>query len=210
MNNLNSIVPYKNLGQYAVNKAGAVEVISDPLYDRRTYTSGTTQQIFFADQRGQGGRTFGDTNMSAPGAIPAPQSFLIDAISIDFLPSIDPGRSAVGEDPDFLNDIWALASAKAWLKLEIGEKPQLIQAPLMKFPSPYRLDVAPAIASTTAAMEHVIDYTTLSGAPFRVVPMLLPQSQNFSVTLDFDGGVTVVNDVDIQINLHGTKYRAVQ
>lgn len=198
--------------KFAVNRAGEVEAVRNPLYDYQTYGSaGATSFTFFAVPKGQGGKTFADTNMEVAGSLPNPKRFLALGMSIQFFPGVFPSAApaAAGID-NFVNDVWEVFSAEAWLDFFIGSKSYL-QAPLNAFPAITRLSGFAAVSDATTAASDLFSrtsYASTSGTPFALnPPLMLEPTQNFSITLNFPTVVAISADARIGVHLHGVLYR---
>lgn len=199
--------------KYAVNRPGQIEAIKQPLYDYQAYPAiGATQLNFFAIPKGQAGKTLADTNMETAGALPNPKRFLTTGISVQFFPgtvfpSAGPAAAAIDA---FVNDVWEIFSAAAWVELFIGSK-SYVQAPLNSFPAVTRLSgfSSQANASTAAAAQHTrTSYAAASGVPFKLEPpIMLEPTQNFSVSINFPAAVAITNAGRIGVHLHGVSYR---
>jgi len=197
--------------QYSVNKAGQQEIIWNPLYDSGTYLlAGQSQLTFFQVPNGQSSKTFEDTNMEAAGQLPSPQSFLCTGICVEMFPAALPGRNiAAASIASNWNDIYEVFKS-GYLEFNIGSKNYLRDAPVGKFPPSYRIAGGAALATTTAAESAVIDYASVAGAPYSIVPFTIPQTQNFKVTLNWDTAVGITADMPIRVTLQGFLYRDAQ
>lgn len=197
--------------KYDVNRAGAVEALWAPLYDFQTYpTAGVNEMLFFQVPQGQGGKTLDDTNMEVAGSLPAPKEFLITSVQVAFYPAAVPGRQAAGAVATNWNDVYTLGQS-GHVRLFIGSKEYVVDAPIGKFPPRWWLRGSDAAATTTAAVSNVIDYAVFAGPIYEIVPYRLIPTQNFSVTLRFPNGqVPVTADSRIGIVLGGFLYRLSQ
>lgn len=210
-----------NLNQmkrYDVNRAGAVEALWAPLYDYQTYpAAGVNELIFYQVPQGQGGKTQDDTNIEIAGSLPAPKEFLITSVQVVFYPAADPGRTdtiALGSVATNWNDVYAL-SQSGHLRLFIGSKEYVLDAPLGKFPPRWwiRGSDAVAVAQTAVTTDNgsIIDYAVFGGPIYEVVPYRLIPTQNFSVTLRFANGVVPITaDSRIGVVMGGFLYRLSQ
>ena len=123
---------------------GLLDEDTQPLYDRETYTSGTTTRIrFFTVPLGQAGKTFVHTNMTLSGELPQPQSFRCYGISL----FLGPGATS-GEEKNYL-DVESLFY-EAYLIFHIGEKDKIV-GNCMLFPS--GMGVAPACTGAVATLQ---------------------------------------------------------
>jgi hypothetical protein len=202
----------EELRQFNVNRPDQIEAIKQSLYDDATYlAAGQTQLQFFQTPKGQSGKTLQDTNMTAAGALPAPQSFLVQSIELYMFPS-EALILTVGADTlaTFMNNVYEVAKS-GWLELFIGSKPYLDEAPLMKFPPRCGLSGFAALSDTTtagAARRSVLNYVSVGGPTYELQPpILLVPTQNFIVTLNWSAAVAITADMVIYCNLGGILYR---
>lgn len=201
-----------DLAKYRVNRAGQLEMLRQSLYDFQAYAqAGQTQLIFFQVPQGQSGKTFGDTNMSIAGSLPAGQQFLVQSIEIKFYPGSNPSTGPVADAPEpFVNDTWLFAKS-GWLEFNVGSKNYLREAALDRFPPKTKLDGWASITSTLtagAATEDRISYATLAGRPYPIDPyILLESTQNFNVTLNWPTAVALTNAARVGLVLDGVLVR---
>ncbi len=222
-------VPNRNqLAKYSVNRDGW-EAVRQSLYDSQQYVAaGATQLSFFNLPVGQGTswagggtKNLSDTNMTLAGQLPANQEFLIQSIEILFeptTPTVAAGMPAVfGAQlvDTFINDTYIFRRAGN-LTLVIGSKPYLQEGPLMRFPAKTHFEVQAALADVTTAganLQSRIGVARASGRPYLLSPVdiLLPQNQNFNVTLNWPEGVqAITNPARCFIVLDGILYRKSQ
>jgi len=198
------------LNAYNVNRAGQVEAIKASLYDFQAYAvGGQTQLQFFQTPKGQGGKTFADTNMTLAGSLPAPMSFLVETIEIYFFPLNAISTAAAAVALENWNDVYDVGKS-GWLELFIGSKPYLDEAPLMKFPPRCGLTgvAAAALAGEVADQAITADYASFGGPVYEMIPpILLVPSQNFNVTLNWPAAVAISLAGRIGINMGGILYR---
>jgi len=205
-----------NPANFAVNVAGMSEAITQPLYSYQPYpAAGSTQPLQFFQNTPTGAVTLEDTNMQLPGQLPAPQSYLVQGIGVDYLSSI---IATLGADSaqNALSDLYAILR-RGVLTFIIGSKNYLIQGPLLQLPVRGHINGVAAVASSTtpaAALETKIAVGFTDGDVFRPRPLLIPASQNFSVTLAWPAGAQPILSADpaarIGVQLYGTLYRPVQ
>lgn len=209
------ISPNRASEQFRVNVPGAAEGIRQPLYDYQEYAAaGQTSLTFFATPAGSNSKTKADTNMTLAGQLPAPQSFLLQQIEIDFFPGVSPTPAKAATASAFLNDVWAVGKG-GLLTLNIMSKVELELAPLNNFPCVNRISgfaAASDVTAAAAAQLQVINYGAWGGPVFKVAPMLIKSSQNFSVVLSWPTAVALPSTVAgrIGVKLGGVLYRAVQ
>lgn len=209
------------LSRYSVNRPGW-EAVKQSLYDFQAYAAaGQSQLTFFALPVGQNGRTLSDTNMTLAGQLPKNQEFLVQSIEIAFYPTTPTVAAGM---PSFfgaqlaqtiINDAYIVGRAGN-LTLTIGAKPYLQEAPLGRFPAKAQFDVSAALSDATtaaAALQTRTGYGKWAGRPYLLdpAPLLLPENQNFSVSLNWSEGVqAITNPGRIGVILDGILYRRSQ
>jgi len=222
------------LSQYKVNRQGA-EGIRQSLYDHLLYpTAGMNQLNFFALPQGQGvtsalggvvgsTKTIADTNMDNSGMLPAGKSFLLTSVEVAFyagtvntantftqaVPSVFAAVAAAAVAGQ-INDI-ATFYLSGSLKLFIGSKTYLEEAPLMRFPPKSQLTLDAAVASNSATTAEVaLASAKISGRPYMVEPPIyLENNQNFVVQLNWPGAVATPSGFNgrVGVILDGYLYR---
>lgn len=200
------------LAQYNVNRADQVEGIRSSLYDSLTYAqAGQTQLSFYQQPKGQGGKTYADTNMTAAGALASPQSFLIETIQLYFFPTAAPGTFGAQITPTFTNDVYNFYKKGGWLELYIGSKAYLDEAPLMKFPPRGGLGGFTTASDQTtiaAASQTLVNYASAGGPVYELdPPILLVPTQNFVVTLNWPTAVAISAAATVVCQMGGVLYR---
>lgn len=212
--------------QFAVNVANMQEAITQPFYSFVPYpAAGTANPLQFfqntptgniTQEVGPGGAGTGGTNMQLQGQLPAGQSFLIQGIGIDYLPGIAAVRFGAESAASHLNDFAAIIK-RGVLTLQIGSKNYLTMANLAQLPSRSHWNGTLAISDQTtpgAALQTFGSLAFADGPVFNPRPLLIPASQNFSVTIAYPGGAVAVPSADanamIGVWLYGTLYRPVQ
>lgn len=206
-----------NPDAYAVNKYGEMEAITQPLYSYQSYpAAGSANPLQFFQSQPIGTITAEDTNMQLAGQLPAPQSFLVQGIGVDYLPGTAAARfgaqSALGQLPD----VFAILR-RGVLVLQIGSKNYLQEGPLMELPPRAHINGVAAVADQTtpaAAFQTFVSVGFSDGPVFTPRPLLIPASQNFSVTLSWPAGAVAIPSADanarIGVQLYGTLYRPAQ
>lgn len=217
---LGPLTPYhppdiSQLQTYNVNRAGQPEVIWQPLYDFQAYPmAGATQFTFFQTPVGQGGSTYGDTNMSLAGSLPRPQEFLVTGIQVYFKPGNAVGRTGVvaATVPENVNDINDILFGESFLKLFIGSKDYLIDGPIGKFPAVFGIHSSGwAMGTTTADMNGKwVDYAKSAGRYYSITPVKIPANQNFNVSLNFPTAIAASVAGTVGVILDGFLYRLSQ
>lgn len=230
----------EDLKMYEVNRPNAAEVIRQPLYDHILYpTAGILQMSFFQLPIGQGVatspgtavgavKTFGDTNMTLGGQLPARQAFLAESIEVDVYPGDDATANtyslplfwdflAVAADAYVPGMIMNDAGFLYWsgrLRLFIGNKDYMVDGPLVKFPPKAHLEVQGALANNSATTGLVgFGAPFASGRPYYLEPPVsLQANQNFAVFLEWPGLVATVSGFNarIGVRLDGYMFRSVQ
>ncbi len=209
-----------DLSRYSVNRPGW-EAIRQSLYDYQAYAAaGQSQLSFFVTPLG-GTRTLTDTNMTLAGQLPKNQEFLIQSIEVFFSPTTPtvaaqmPAAFGAQAIAQIVNDSF-IVGRSGNLVLTIGSKPYLQEAPLGRFPQKCRFSVEGAAADVTtagASLQSRIVYGSWQGRPYLLDPaaLLLPENQNFSVTLSWPEGVqAIANPGRIGVILDGLLYRRSQ
>ena len=210
------------LARYNPNRADSVEGIWQPFYDFQAYAqAGQTSLNFFAVPRGQAGKTLADTNMTLAGQFPAPTAFFCTAIMVAFFPLNDPSVASVTAQRALANWEDAIGVANSgWLELTIGSKVYLTDAPIGKFPPNFTIGgvaaatmaIMPTTAGLTAPVfpQTDVNYARSQGRYYEVTPFLIPQGQNFSVTLNWPAVVAITVAGRIGVILDGFYFRQSQ
>ena len=201
----------EQMRKYSVNRSGAIEAVRQSFYDFQTYAAlGQTQLIFFQVPQGQGGKTLADTNMEVAGQLPSPKTFLIQSMEIYFFPAGDLGQFGAQAAAENINDVDDVRSG-GYLKLFIGSKDYLVEAPLLRFPPKARLGGFAALADVTTAgadLQSRISYAAACGRPYYIDPyILLESTQNFSVSLNWPAAVAIAAAGRIGVVMDGILYR---
>lgn len=202
------------LAAYNPNLANSTEAIWQPQYDYQTYaTTGATSMQFFQTPVGQSGKTLADTNMVSAGQFPAPTAFLCQAVMVLFNPgsnaSITGTTNAASEN---WNDVVSIANS-GYLQMVIGSKPYLTDAPLGKFAPNFTINGAAAVAlanGSTTTLQTQTGFARAAGRYYEITPFLIPQNQNFSVTLYWPTAVPITTAGRIGVILDGFYYRQSQ
>lgn len=218
----NTKVPTRaQLSQYSVNRPGW-EAVRQSLYDFQSYPqAGSTFLAFFALPVGQSGKTLSDTNMSLAGQLPKNQEFLIQSVEILLFPSVPtvaasmPAAFGAPAVPALVNDTY-IVGRSGNLQLVIGSKPYLQEAPLGRFPPKTRMEIDAALSDATTAGANLATRVAIAfwaGRPYILdpSPLLLPENQNFSLTLSWpEGAQAIANPARIGVVLDGILYRRSQ
>lgn len=217
----NQVPNRAQLSKYSVNRAGW-EAIKQSLYDFTAYpAAGVPSLSFFNSPAGQGGKTLSDTNMTLAGQLPKNQEFLVQSIEIHLFtatPTVAAdmpaayGAQAVASS---VNDSYIVGRGGN-LSFVIGSKPYLQEGPVGRFPPKTHFCVDAAVDDATMAganAQQRIAYAYWSGRPYLLdpAPLLLPENQNFNVTLSWpEGQQAIANPARIGIVLDGILYRRSQ
>lgn len=203
--------------KFAVNVQGLSEAITQPLYSYQSYpAAGSATPLVFFQTIPTGTVTQEDTNMQLAGQLPAPQSFLIQGIGVDYLPGIAASRFGAESANGQLNDFYAIAK-RGFISLQIGSKVYLSMTSLLSLPVRAHINGVAATAdqSTIAAsLQSMVQVGYADGPVFAPRPLLIPTSQNFQVSIAFPAGAAAVPSADagarIGVWLYGTLYRPAQ
>jgi len=203
--------------KFAVNVAGMMEAITQPLFSYQAYPAvGTAGSLTFFQQQPTGTVTEEDTNMQLAGQLPAPQKFLIQGISVDYISGNAVAKHGAQVANGNLNDYYAVMK-RGLLKLQIGSKNYLTQTSMLQLPQRSHIGGVAAVADATtaaAALQTMIQAGWSEGEVFRPRPLLIEASQNFDVKIFYPGGAVAIPSADaaarIGVTLWGTLYRPVQ
>lgn len=207
---------FEDLNAYDVNVIGKYEVSRQTLYDTVAYAAaGQSSLTFFQLPVGQGGKTVQDTNMTSAGSLPSPVNFLIESVELIFIPGADALAEGATAGVPYFDDMLSFRDNGS-LRLTIGDKSQLIEAPLGVFPPKAGLNVSSAISNNiTAAADtkSVFVYADMVGRPYYIdVPLLLRPTQNFDVKLEWKVPLPLPSTLAGRIicKLDGLRYRLAQ
>lgn len=212
--------PGQNLdpASFAVNVAGVMEAITQPLFSYQAYpAAGPTAPLVFFQSQPSGSISQEDTNMQLAGQLPAPQKFLIHGIGIDFLSGNNAARFGAESANGNLNDFYAVMK-RGLFTLTIGSK-NYLQFTTMLFAPPraHIGGMAAASDQTTpaSALQTMVQIGYSEGDVFKPRPLLLEASQNFQATISYPGGASpAVPSADaaarIGVIFYGTLYRPAQ
>lgn len=203
-------------GRFAVNTLEQMEAITQPLYNYQAYAAAGQQQLVFFQVPVSGVVNLEDTNMQLAGQLPAPQKYLIQGIGVDYLPGNAAGRFGAQSANSNFNDAWAVLK-RGTLVLTIGSKDYLRIPNLLTLPPRSHMGgVGWASDQTTpgATMQGVTSAGYADGDVYRPTPLLLEAGQNFSVSIQWPGGVVPIPSTDaaarIGVIFYGTLYRPPQ
>lgn len=202
---LNTPIPPAWENYVTQNNAG-LEVIPDQLYDTLTYDDNVTTRLeFFADVRANQGLS----NMSQPGFLPNPQSFLIEAIRLYFRTTVETvDQGAAGAQASIANDIVLLQNTGR-ATLVIGNKSY----------GPWRLWTMPSnaglllniAAAGGEAANLTSQYAGTVGREWALFPALMVSPmQNFQFIMEWPAAVDLSGDVVIETLFDGKRARSIQ
>jgi hypothetical protein len=219
--NPNQVPTRAQLSKFSVNRPGW-EAIRQSLYDYQAYAAaGQSILTFFAQPAGQGAKTLSDTNMTLAGQLPKNQEFLIQSIEVFFSPTTPtvaaqmPAAFGAQAAAALVNDSYIVGRGGN-LNLTIGSKPYLQESPLGRFPQKCAFTVDGMFSDVTTAganLQSRAAYGQWRGRPYLLdpAPLLLPENQNFSVSLAWPEGVqAITNPGRIGVILDGILYRRSQ
>lgn len=205
--------------QFAVNVAGMTEAITQPFYSYQNYpAAGTAGTLtFFNTVPGNPAAvTAEDTNMQQPNIFPAPTSFLLQGIGVDFLSGLAAARFGAASANGQLVDFYS-AMSRGVLTLNIGNKPYLQFSTMLGLPPRSHIGGMAAAADATTAganLQTMVQIGYSDGPVFSPRPLLIPSMQNFSITISYPLGAAALPSTNatsrIGVWIYGTQYRPVQ
>lgn len=204
-------VPLANLAQYNPNRADQIEGIWQPFYHKVAYATAGQASLQFFNVAFGGDYTV--TNMPAAAFFPAPTAFLCTAIMLNFIPGSpvaqSAGAPAAGQVANWLDTV-AVANG-GYVEFVIGGKVYLRDSPSGKFAPNYTINGAAAFGATlTAPALTSVDYARAAGRYYEITPFLIPQTQNFSVTLYTPTVIAVTAGANVIATIDGFYYRQSQ
>ncbi len=205
MASLNDPIP-QEWNNYVTQSPVALEVIQDVLYDTNTYTSASTTEInFFSQSIATVKRDI--TNMTQPGLLPNPESFLVQAprLFVKWAPNISL-TSVTG----IVNDITLLFNTSI-LTFKFGNK-TYGPFPAWMFSAGGGPDMRFAGSGGQAAA-NFLNYAQLGGPLFAFFPhIMISPLQNFGCSMTWPSGAVTLGSGNPAIELvyEGQRARAVQ
>jgi hypothetical protein len=204
-------VPLANLAQYNPNRADQIEGIWQPFYHKVAYAAAGQASLQFFNVAFSGDYTV--TNMLAAANFPAPTAFLCTAMMLNFIPGSPTGVSAAAPAAAQVanwNDTVAVANG-GYLEFVIGGKVYLRDSPSGKFAPNYTVAGTAAFGATlTAPALTSVGYARAAGRYYEITPFLIPQTQNFSVTLYTPTVIAVTAGANVIATIDGFYYRQSQ
>ena len=203
--------------KFAVNVAGMMEAITQPLYSYQSYPSaGSASPLVFFQSQPVGTITAEDTNMQLAGQLPAPQKFLIQGIGVDYLSGLTAARFGAESANGMLNDFYQVMK-RGLFTLTIGSKNYLNFTTMLFAPPRAHIGGMAAVADATTAganLQSMVQIGYTEGDVFKPRPILIEASQNFQCSISYPGGAQAIPSADaaarIGVILYGTLYRPVQ
>jgi hypothetical protein len=204
-------VPLSNLAQYNPNRADQIEGIWQPFYHNQVYLAAGQASLQFFNVAFNGNYTI--TNMPAAAFFPAPTAFLCTAMMLNFISGAAVTSTAAA--PTAAQEAnWADTVAVAnggYVEFVIGGKVYLRDSPSGKFAPNYTIAGAAAFGGTlTAPALSTVNYARAAGRYYEITPFLIPQTQNFSVTLYTPTLIPVSVNGSIIATIDGFYYRQSQ
>jgi hypothetical protein len=212
-----SPLPLSQLNQYNPNRPDQIEAIWQPQYDLPVGNYATTGQsslAFFQVPFGSGStpKTYAQTNLQLGGQFPAPTAFLVTAIMVLYTPAATTSQvaTAAARAATNWNDVVSVGNS-GYLEFSIGGKVYLRDAPIGKFAPNFSFSGVAALSGTqTAGNQGDVQYARAAGRYYEITPFLIPQTQNFSVTLYWPTLATVSAASNIGVIMDGFLYRQSQ
>lgn len=204
-------IPLSALQQYNPNRADQVEGIWQPFYHKVAYAQAGQASLQFFNVAFSGDYTV--TNMPAAAFFPAPTAFLCRAIMLNFVPGnpINTNNAAPAlASTNNIADAVAVANA-GYVEFVIGGKVYLRDSPSGRFAPNYGISAVAAMAGTlTAPALSTVAYARAASRYYEITPFLIPQTQNFSVTLYTPVAVPISVGGNVIATLDGFYYRQSQ
>ncbi len=201
--------------QYRTQKPENPEDLSQPLYDRANIATTPASQItFFSTPKGQAAtlivgtvtssktKSFRDTNMETAGVIPT-KLYKFYGISLGFVHAT--AISGTAAQTTMANDRETIMNG-GYLQVRFVDK-DILFVPLIMIPV-----INPIAAAATTANNTTINATNPGGGqgvpmyPLRIDLTLEPYT-NFTISLNFDGTLTLANSLDMYFIFHAFQRR---
>lgn len=194
-----------NAQGFRTQRAELPEDLWQPLYDRANYAAGGATQIsFFATPRGQSAtlitagsaasktKTYRDTNMDNANVVPT-KLYKIVGVSYGIVH----------------NDNTAVTNAEDRIKVRDGSYFQfrVVDKDILFLPSICIPEVNPIVAVSTTVNARTVATSAPGGglatAMYKFpIPITINPYENFSVSINLDGTVTVTTTLDVYMILH--------
>jgi len=202
-------LPLSQLQNYNPNRPDQIEAIWQPFYHKVAYATAGQASLQFFNVAFSGDYTV--TNMPAAAFFPAPTAFLCCAIMLNFLPgaSISQVGTAAARAETNWNDVVAVANA-GFVEFVIGGKVYLRDSPSGRFAPNYSVGGAAMINGAGNTGSADVQFARAAGRYYEITPFLIPQTQNFSITLYTPTVVAVTAGAFIIATMDGFYYRQSQ
>lgn len=202
-------LPLSSLQNYNPNRSDQIEAIWQPFYHSVVYPTTGQAALQFFNVAFSGDYTV--TNMPAAAFFPAPTAFLCTAIMLNFVPGATTSQvgTAAARALANWNDVVAVANA-GYVEFVIGGKVYLRDSPSGKFAPNYTVNGAAVINGAGNTGSGDVQFARAAGRYYEITPFLIPQTQNFSVTLYTPTLVTVVTAAKVIATMDGFYYRQSQ
>lgn len=202
-------LPLSSLQNYNPNRSDQIEAIWQPFYHKVAYPTTGQAALQFFNVAFSGDYTV--TNMPAAAFFPAPTAFLCTAIMLNFIPGATASQvgTAAARALANWNDVIGVANA-GYVEFVIGGKVYLRDSPSGKFAPNYTVNGAAMINGAGNTGSGDVQFARAAGRYYEITPFLIPQTQNFSVTLYTPTLVTVVTAANVIATMDGFYYRQSQ
>lgn len=204
-------VPLDQLQAYNPNRADQIEGIWQPFYHKVAYAAAGQASLQFFNVAFAGDYTI--TNMLAAANFPAPTAFFCKALMLNFIPGSPVATTnAASAAAQIANLIDTVAVANGgYVEFVIGGKVYLRDSPSGRFAPNYSIGGIGALAGTYAAgSQTVFQHFRAVSRYYEITPFLIPQTQNFSVTLYTPTVIAVQAGAFVIATMDGFYYRQSQ
>jgi hypothetical protein len=202
-------LPLSQLQNYNPNRADQIEAIWQPFYHKVAYATAGQASLQFFNVAFSGDYTI--TNMPAAAFFPAPTAFLCTAIMLNFIPGATTsqiGTAAARAETNW-NDVVNVANV-GYVEFVIGGKVYLRDSPSGRFAPNYSISGASAINGAGNTGSADVQFARAAGRYYEITPFLIPQTQNFSVTLYTPTVQAVTAGANVIGTMDGFYYRQSQ
>lgn len=202
-------LPLSQLQNYNPNRADQIEAIWQPFYHKVAYAAAGQAALQFFNVAFAGDYTV--TNMPAAAFFPAPTAFLCCAIMLNFIPgstTSQVGTAAARAENNWIDTV-AVANA-GYVEFVIGGKVYLRDSPSGRFAPNYTVNGASAINGAGNTGSADVQFARAAGRYYEITPFLIPQTQNFSVTLYTPTVQAVQAGANVIATMDGFYYRQSQ
>lgn len=202
-------LPLSQLQSYNPNRPDQIEAIWQPFYHKVAYATAGQASLQFFNVAFSGDYTV--TNMPAASFFPAPTAFLCCAIMLNFIPgaTISQVGTAAARAETNWNDTVAVANT-GFVEFVIGGKVYLRDSPSGRFAPNYTVNGAAMINGAGNTGSADVQFARAAGRYYEITPFLIPQTQNFSVTLYTPTVQAVTAGANVIATMDGFYYRQSQ